>query len=276
MDSPVTTACVAFLRWALPRLGLAWPGFRRVHRQTCKRIRRRLRTHGLADFAAYQAFLEDHPAEWAILDSLCRISISRFYRDAQVFTALGQEVLPRLAGDAVVGSRSEIRCWSAGCASGEEPYSLAMLWHFRLAPQFARLSLEILATDIDSHLLERAARACYRRGSLRELPREWIDAAFDREGDLFRLKPEWRARVSFRKHDVKEVPPSGPFDLILCRNLAFTYFDAEHQGAVLRRLLGALRPGGGLVIGRAEALPTEVADVAPWLPDMGIYRKGET
>jgi chemotaxis protein methyltransferase CheR len=273
MNPPGKTDCAALLRWALPRLGLAWPGFRRVHRQVCKRIHSRLWVLGLPDFSAYRVYLEGHPAEWPILDSSCRIPISRFYRDAEVFTALGETVLPRLAAEALAGGLGEVRCWSAGCASGEEPYSLAILWNFRLAARFAPASFHVLATDADPHLLERAAQACYRRDSLRELPREWIDGAFERRGELYCLKTPLREAVSFRRHDIREAPPGGPFDLILCRNLAFTYFDAEYQQAALHGLLEVLRPGGGLVIGRKEALPADAANVVPWLPGLGIYRR---
>ena len=273
MSVAYRTECVAFLRGALPRLGLAWPGFRRVHRQVCKRVGRRLHALGLPDFAAYQVYLEGHPAEWRVLDSLCQIPISRFYRDAEVFDAMGENVLPALADGALTSGLQKVRCWSAGCASGEEPYSLAMLWHYRVARHFPGISFEIAATDIDRRLLARAEQACYRRGSLRELPSEWIDGAFERKDDLVTLKPEWRERVSYCCHDIREDPPFCTLDLILCRNLAFTYFDAERQRAVLHHLLEALRPAGGLVIGRTETLPVGVAGIAPWLPRMGIYRK---
>jgi len=92
--------CVRFLQWALPQLQLRWPGFRRVRRQVCKRIDRRLRTLELADLAAYQEYLSHHSEEWRYLDALCRITISRFYRDREVFQRLERQVLPELARNA--------------------------------------------------------------------------------------------------------------------------------------------------------------------------------
>src|SRR5438477_9810042 len=127
--------CVEFLQWALPRLRMRWDGFRKVRRQVCRRIERRSRELGLTDLAAYRDYLERRPDEWARLDALCRVTISRFYRDRETFAALEQEVLPALARGG-----AEIEVWSAGCASGEEPYTLALLWKLELA----RLSLRIL------------------------------------------------------------------------------------------------------------------------------------
>lgn len=90
-------ACVRFLQWCLPPLRKRWPGFRKVRGQVCKRIDRRLRQLGLAGPDPYRAYLETHPEEWAVLDGLCRVTISRFYRDRDVFDVLGEEVLPTLA-----------------------------------------------------------------------------------------------------------------------------------------------------------------------------------
>jgi len=89
--------CVAFLQWALPRLRMRWPGFRKVRKQVCKRIRRRIAALELSGIAAYRQWLEDHPGEWEVLDGMCRITISRFYRDRGVFDALAGEILPGLA-----------------------------------------------------------------------------------------------------------------------------------------------------------------------------------
>lgn len=266
-------ACKEFLRWALPRLGLAWPGFRRVHRQVCRRTASRLAELRLPDFAAYRRHLEETPAEWEVLEGFCRIPISRFWRDAAMFEGLRDEVLPALADAAECAGRSALAAWSAGCASGEEPYSLRLLWSFHLAARFPGLSLRILATDADPALLARAARACYRASSLAELPPEWRERAFAREGALLCLKPPDRSEVEFRRQDLRAEAPAGPFDLVLCRNLAFTYFDDGGQRRALARLADALQPGGALVIGRKERLP-EGAPFEPWPDAPCAYRLG--
>src|SRR5919197_810463 len=111
--------CVDFLRWALPRIGLRWEGFRKVRRQVCRRVGRRIAELGLGDLDAYRAYLREHPDEWAKLERLTPITISRFYRDRAVFEALEHAVIPALG--------EEPRIWSAGCASGEEAYTLALI-----------------------------------------------------------------------------------------------------------------------------------------------------
>jgi chemotaxis protein methyltransferase CheR len=267
--------CVAFLQWALPRLGLAWPGFRRVHRQVCKRIGRRLQSLRLGSPAAYRAHLDSHPEEWRVLDSMCRIPVSRLVRDRIVFERLAGVTLPCLAARAMNRTDRTLSCWSAGCASGEEPYSLSVMWKLELAPRFPDLGFRVLATDVDERLLERARRGQYQHSSLREVPPAWIEAAFTRRARLFVLRPEFHLGVEFLAQDLRQHVPSGPFDLVLCRNLAFTYFDAPLQRLTLMRVLAALRPGGGLVIGRRERLPEGAAGLDPWIAELGVYRRAE-
>lgn len=247
--------CVAFLQHALPRLGLRWAGFRKVRRQVCRRIARRCAELGLADLAAYRRFLDDHRDEWARLDELCRVTISRFGRDRGLWTWLARDELPRLAARAVAAGRCELRAWSAGCGAGEEPYTLAIAWLVEVAPGWPSVGLEILATDIDGHQLARARRGCYPPAALRELPETWRRAAFTVRGDEECLEPRARGLVRFERHDVRTPPPPGAWDLILCRNLAFTYFDEALQRAVARSLRAALHAGGVLVVGSHERLP---------------------
>ncbi len=263
--------CVAFLKWALPRMGLRWQGYRRVRRRVCKRIARRVRALGLRDVAAYRAYLDAHADEWPVLDGLCRITISRFFRDPGVFAHLAGCILPCLAEAAAGRGASCVRCWCAGCASGEEPYSLILAWTFEAASRSPELS--IVATDADERLLERARDARYPAGCLKDVPAHWRDRAFGRSGKLHCLRPEFRACVVFERQDVRRTAPEGRFDLVLCRNLAFTYFTEEVQRDVLRRLVTVLAPGGALVIGARERLPGEVAELASWAPELGIYRR---
>ena len=93
--------CVDFLRWAMPRLELDWSGFRRCHRQVCKRLSKRIADLDLTDFSAYRSYILDHDTEWEVVDGCCRVTVSRFYRDRQVFERLAAEVLPLQAGAGV-------------------------------------------------------------------------------------------------------------------------------------------------------------------------------
>jgi chemotaxis protein methyltransferase CheR len=265
--------CIAFLQWALPRLRMRWPGYRKVRRQVCKRVARRRDSLGLADTSAYHAYLETHPDEWAYLDELCHIPISRFYRDRAVFEYLGQNVLPALATAAEAQGLGRLQVWSAGCGAGEEPYTLAILWGLSLQGQFPNLKLQILATDVDREQLDRARVACYTGGSLTQLPAGWIGAAFNERGGRYSLRPEFGAGVEFRQQDIRHELPNGPFELVLCRNLVFTYFEEELQHEIASSLYDRLVPGGGLVLGIHEVLPPGTCGFHSLEPRLHVYRR---
>ncbi|MBI4196171.1 MAG: methyltransferase domain-containing protein, partial [Betaproteobacteria bacterium] len=269
------TECVAFLQAALPQLGLHWPGFRKVRGLVCKRLNRRMRELGLPDLDAYRAHLENHAAEWPMLDGFCRIPISRFYRDRGVFESLELEVLPALAESAVARGRNELTCWSACCASGEEPYTLAVLWKLRLQYRFPQLGLRMVATDIDERVLERAREGCYATSSLKALPPELFSEAFERRGTRFCLRDAFRV-VEFLQQDIRQAVPNGEFDLILCRNAVLTYFAPAGRRQVMERVVARLRPGGALVIGIHESLPEGLRGPAPWPGARAIYCKRES
>jgi chemotaxis protein methyltransferase CheR len=264
--------CVAFLQWALPRLGLRWSGYRKVHAQVCKRVARRCRQLGLADIASYRDYLAQHAGEWPVLDGLCAITISRFYRDRAVFDSLAQNVLPALARSAQRREAATLAAWSIGCASGEEPYSIALAWHFVSGAAVPGMRLKILATDVDATVLERARAGCYSAGSLKGLPAAWRTQAFEARDAEFCLRDDFREGIEFRHEDMRKRLPDETFDLVLCRNLAFTYFDEAAQRAALDGISRHLRPGGALVLGTHEAPPPDRC-YTPWpgLRPLGIF-----
>lgn len=264
--------CVQLLQWALPRLGLRWTGFRRVRRQVCKRIRGRMSDLGITSPERYRDRLVHDASEWAVLDRLCRVTISRFYRDRGVFDYLRDEIFPALAEAIGRDSPARLRCWSAGCASGEEPFTVALIWRFGLRAPAAETGLEIIGTEVDPILLERGRRACYPGSSLRELPAEWVWRGFDLRENEYCLHSALRQSVSLLQQDIRRDAPGGRFHLVLCRNLAFTYFDEAVQRAVLARLHAKLLPAGILVLGTHETLPGAQGfrRLDPKLP---VYRK---
>jgi len=247
--------CVEFLQWALPRLDMRWAGFRKVRRQVCKRIGRRLTELGLTSLAQYRDRLESDPAEWSKLDGYCHITISRFYRDRRVFEVLGQQVLPELARSAASKGR-DVECWCAGCASGEEVYTLKLLWESEIGPRFPHIGLEIIGTDLEPTMIERARRGRFSAGSFKDMPASWREQAFERANRHYRVKDRYREGVRFTLQDIRERAPAGRYDLILCRNLAFTYFAEPLQRAALQRIKSRLRLGGYLVVGAHEELPS--------------------
>ncbi|MDT8388107.1 MAG: CheR family methyltransferase [Thiogranum sp.] len=263
--------CVEFLQWALPRLGLRWTGFRRVRGQVCKRIARRLDTLGLTTIHAYRQRLAAEPQEWLQLDALCRITISRFYRDRGVFETLGEGILPALADHACARGDTVLRAWSIGCASGEEPYSVSLIWQLRPPPAAASLRLQILATDVDPAVIGRARTGVYPHSSTRDLPAPWRVQAFDIAAGRLMLRPELRRPVHFCCHDIRARPPRLRFDLILCRNLVFTYYEHDLQLQLAKVLGSCLRHPGALVLGSHESLPQAVTGFERWQHGLPIF-----
>ncbi len=150
--------------------------------------------------------------------------------------------------------KSGDRAWSAGCASGEEAFTLRILLG-RASAGGASPPLSILATDVDEACLLRAAEGLYAESSLREIPGPIAKEYFRKEGGKYRLREDVVRSVMFQKHDLLFDPPPGAFDLILCRNAAFTYFSTPCRIAAAGAIASALPPGGVLVLGRTEKLP---------------------
>ena len=173
---------------------------------------------------------------------------------------------------APAAGRETLHAWSIGSASGEEAYTLAILWYHRLAPQYPGLRLMIVGTEIDAHLLERSHHACYPGGTIKNLPEALRHAAFvSGNGDAC-LKSRYQVMVRFLRQDIRTELPDGVFDLILCRNLVFTYYDEALQLATLERIMTRLRPGGWLLLGVHESLPANTAGLQKVLECPGLYQ----
>jgi chemotaxis protein methyltransferase CheR len=253
----------AFLSEALPPLGLSPAALGR--RNIRRRITRRMESLGIHDFRAYLSFLRRNPGEWDALRPLLTVTISRFFRNRRVFETLVRGVLSPLA----VKGRT-VRAWCAGCASGEEAFTLRILWE-ELPGRNPLLT--ILATDIDDACLQRAGEGLFLESSLREVPRTVVENYFRKEEGRFRLREDVIRSVEFRNHDLQRNPPPGAFDLVLCRNAVFTYFSTPRRVAVAEAIAKALSPDGFLVIGRTEKLPREAAGwFGPAFPKENIFR----
>lgn len=233
---------------------------------------RRMRELGVDDFSAYRARLESDPTEWRVLDQCCHITISRFFRDKGVFAALRARILPDIAARASREGRN-VQIWSAGCASGEEPYTIKILWDLDLAVAYPTVSLSIVASDVDDEMLARAREGCFAPSSLHELPPPLVDQAFEQVGSLLRIKTRHRQSIEFVAQDLRSEMPAHLFDLILCRYVVFTYFSVPLQRDVTRRMLERLRPGGYFVIGTHERLPDMYPELASLVGEPQIFQK---
>ncbi|MGC9323771.1 MAG: CheR family methyltransferase [Desulfomonilia bacterium] len=266
--------CVRFLQWCLPELRYRWRGFRRVRRQVCRRINARMQALGLDSGEQYRCYIEQHPGEWRKLDGFCALPISRFWRDREVFSLIRTELMPSLMETASIMGHDQIRCLSVGCCNGEEPYSLMILWELGLSEEQKRgVSISISATEVNEQTLERAGQASYPFSSIRNLPPEFRESAFDSTEDWFTLKPRFRLPVRFLCQDIRSTVPEGFFHLILCRNLVFTYFEKSLQIEVLDRMYTHLTSGGFLVIGLHESLPKDLTNCIPYEKRLSVYQK---
>jgi len=240
-----------FLKEITPLFGLQWRPFRR--RGVKRRIERRLAEVGLSHFDEYLLKVKRDPKEQSQLSEILTVTISRFYRDGKVFDLLGHSIIPAIIKNKT--KKDEFKIWSIGCANGEEPYSLSMLWKGKFEDKFPNIRIVILATDINKALLKRAEEGRYKESSLREVPEEIIRRFFKIENGFYAIDRSVRTSVEFKQHDVIHGEPFIGMDIVFCRNLAFTYFSKGCQVVVLEKIFRCLNEGGYLIVGKDEVLP---------------------
>jgi chemotaxis protein methyltransferase CheR len=219
------------------------------------RFARRFAARGVATCSEYLKMLRNGGAggeELACIVGELTIGETYFFRQREHFDALRDTVFPELLGRN--RASRHIRIWSAGCATGAEPYSLGILLNLELGNRVAGWEISILATDINTEFLAQARKARYRSWSFRETPDSVKLACFEQHGDTWVLKPEFRRLVSFRQHNLADCESfrnlGGPFDLILCRNVMM-YFGPELIRKAVAAFYDVLTPGGWLVVGPA-------------------------
>jgi two-component system CheB/CheR fusion protein len=225
-----------------------------------RRVLVRMQAVGVQGFVAYLDFLQGDPEEFTRLFNTILINVTSFFRDAPNWAVLRETVIPRLVGGR--GATGMIRVWSAGCASGEEPYSVAMLLAEAIGPEAFRERVKIYATDVDEEALRQARHAVYGGRSVEAVPEPLLAKYFDRQGDRYVFNKDLRRWVIFGRHDLIQDAPISRVDLLLCRN-CLMYFNAEAQARILARFRFALVPGGVLLLGKAETLLASSATFEP-------------
>ena len=215
-----------------------------------RRLRRRLSATGARTYADYAQVLDGDPAEYNRLFDDLTINVTSFFRDEAAFRALEEVVLPALI-ERGTEMRRHLRIWSAGCATGEEPYSIAMLLLHRLGRSARYWDICILGTDIDTKALQRAREGVFPPKAVERIPPALVDRYLVAEHGGFRLQPVLRELVAFEVHNLVSDAPYRDMDLVVCRNVLI-YFAPALQARVLRALYEGLRPGGFLLLGRAE------------------------
>jgi chemotaxis methyl-accepting protein methylase len=218
-----------------------------------RRIAVRMRAKGTMHPREYAAVLDTDPREYERLLHSLTVNVTKFFRNWETYSVIENEVIPALWER----DQDRLRVWSAGCASGEEPYSVGILMHKHAerTGTTAKLdNVEIIGTDIDAECLGAANRAFYAESSLRETPAELRRNYFPTVAGLHTMIPEVRRLVSFECNDLLgHQPPVESVDLILCRNVII-YFEREAQDALFVEFHKRLSPGGFLVLGKVETL----------------------
>lgn len=232
-----------------------------------------MRDLGCRNFESYLAELGEHRSVREDCERLLTVSISRFFRDQRLWEFLAQEILPELMGRC----EKTLKVWIAGCASGEEVYSLKILWARLGGSERSNLRLEILATDLNPACLARAREGVYPPSSLREVPSEALSAYFVKvKGkNLYAVRPSLKEDIEWKAHNFLSDPPVDTYQIIFLRNSLLTYYLDKWKRQAFREVFSRIAKGGVLVIGTHERLPHPLAEPVESLNLPYVFRKQE-
>src|SRR5215468_8354671 len=235
-----------------------------------RRVQHQMRQTGVDTFEEYHDYLQVHPDEFTALFNTILINVTGFFRDDEAWEYLRASIVPGLLDE--IGL-APIRVWSAGCASGQEAYSLAMELAERVGPDAFRGQVKIYATDVDEDALAVARQATYTERDLAGLPEGYQDRYFESlGGSRYVFRKELRRSVIFGRNDLVQDAPISRIDLLACRN-TLMYFNAETQSRIVSRLGFALRPNGVLFLGKAEMLLNHATMFEPLDLKRRFFRK---
>lgn len=218
-----------------------------------RRISVRMNAKKVPTYFEYMRILASDPSEYDALLKDLTINVTQFFRDTEVFHLLEEEFLPLLIYHKVKSQRRVIRIWSAGCASGEEPYSLAIIMHDLLGDEIDSFIVTILGTDIDNGSLKAAKKGEYLPRQIENVRLGYLNSYFQFDGEMHHLSDEIKDMVRFKKLDLFSEVKGGNFDLILCRNVLI-YFTKDMQKKLIDNFYDSLNWGGYLVLGKTETL----------------------
>ncbi|MBF0381538.1 MAG: PAS domain S-box protein [Magnetococcales bacterium] len=216
----------------------------------CRRIERRITASGMQDLPSYVLHMRDNPHEAESLAKDVLISVTNFFRDREAFQSL-EEAMHEILRNKEPGD--ELRFWVPGCATGEEPYTIAILLSEKLGIKMGNYKIQIFATDIDMEALESARKGIYLESALKEAPPQYVDRYFTKKGDKFHVSKDLREMVVFARQDLAKDPPFVRVDLITCRNVLI-YFNQDLQDKVFSSFHFALASTGYMFLGKSEAL----------------------
>ena len=239
----------ALLQFLKESRGFDFTGYKRSSLSRC--VQRRMQQLNIANFADYLDHLQLHQDEFTALFNTILINVTGFFRDPEAWAHLRDDAIPE-----VLSSRKPsdpIRVWSAGCASGEEAYSIAIVLAEMLGPEEFRDRVKIYATDVDEEALAQARPAAYSESSVKGVPDELRERYFEQQGQRFVFRTDLRRSVIFGRNDLVQDAPISRVDLLLCRN-TLMYFNAETQAKIVNRFHFAMNEDALLFLGKAEML----------------------
>jgi two-component system, chemotaxis family, CheB/CheR fusion protein len=258
----------ALLEYLKRSRGFDFTGYKRASLR--RRLTRRMQVQQIDSCGDYLDYLEVHPEEFGLLFNTILINVTAFFRDAPAWAFLASEIIPQLISGKLPGA--PIRVWSAGCASGEEAYTMAIILAEALGWDEFRHRVKIYATDVDEHALAQARQAIYDAKAVKAVPPELLDKYFERVGPHYVFRADLRRAMIFGRHDLIQDAPIPRLDLVMCRNILM-YFNAEVQARVLARFHFALNDQGFLFLGRAEMLLTHTSLFTPMNLKHRIFTK---
>ncbi len=250
--------------------GFDFTGYKRSSVQ--RRVERRMQQIGATDAAEYLDRLQVDPNEFTHLFNTILINVTGFFRDPEAWRQLQDEIIPAIIASKTPGE--PIRVWSAGCASGEEAYGLAMVLAEALGVAEFRERVKVYATDVDDEALATARQATYTDRDLEPVPAEWRDRYFERAGSRHTFRADLRRNVIFGRNDLVQDAPISRLDLLVCRN-TLMYLNAETQAQVLRRFHFALNARGVMFLGKAEMLLSHARLFVPYDLRRRFFRKAD-
>jgi two-component system, chemotaxis family, CheB/CheR fusion protein len=239
----------SLLEFVRDERGFDYTGYKRP--TLMRRFEKRLQAVDAADWDAYHSYLEQHSEEFVELFNTILINVTGFFRDTETWETAAAEVIPRLLDER--SDEAPLRVWSAGCASGEEPYTVAMLLAEALGEEEYRRRVKIYATDVDDDALSEAREAAYSTKQLEKVPPDLRERYFQQSNNGYAFRNDLRRAVIFGRNDLHRDPPISRVDLLVSRN-TLMYFGPELQQRILANFYFALNRGGFLVVGKAEAL----------------------
>lgn len=238
-----------------------------------RRVKRRADYNKLANLEEYYMFLLHNPGEIELLSKDFLISVTAFFRDAEAFNVIKQEILPNLIKKQRLDE--ELKFWVAGCATGEEAYSMAIILAEQLTGELKRVTVKIFATDIDDAALQFAGKGCYRHETVKNISPEILEKYFTRDGENYKVTAEIRKMVIFAHHDMVKNPPYCNMSLISCRNVLI-YMSQPLQKKIFLMLLFGLKMDGYLFLGSSENPQSIIQNLAVVSKKWKIYKNMET